>query len=99
VIDTGLTLAGRILRRQRFWLGHREHLYQRAIAAGWSHVGIATAYAAWTLAASALAVALVEAEPGTALAAAAGVYGTGILLYLLMGRRWPRPDSTSKRVG
>lgn len=99
VIDTGLTLAGRVLRRQRFWLGHREHLYQRAIAAGWSHVGIAAAYAAWTIAASALAVALAEAEAGTAFTAAAGVYGSGILIYLWMGRRWPRPDSTAKKVG
>ena len=99
VIDTALTLGSRILRRQRFWLGHREHLYQRAIAAGWSHMAIAAAYAAWTLAASALAVALIDASTRTAVAATIAVYAGGTLLHLLAGRRWPRPRQGTERVG
>ncbi len=99
LIDSGLTLVRRVLRGERFWQGHREHLYQRAIAAGWTHMGIAGAYAGWTLAASGLMLALADAEAGLAAAATAAVYATGILIYLWAGRGWPRPDSTAKRVG
>ena len=99
VIDTALTLAGRILRRQRFWLGHREHLYQRAIAAGWSHMAVAGAYAGWTLAASALALALVDASTRTAVAATIAVYAGGTLLHFVAGRRWPRPGQGTETVG
>lgn len=94
VIDTSLTLAGRILRGERFWLGHREHLYQRAIAAGNSHMAVAGAYAAWSLAASVLALALIHQSVVVATSATATVYTAGILLYVWAGRRWPLPDRT-----
>ena len=37
VLDTGLTLARRILRGDRWYEAHREHFYQRLIRAGKSH--------------------------------------------------------------
>ena len=37
VLDTGLTLARRILRGERWYEAHREHFYQRLIRAGKSH--------------------------------------------------------------
>jgi len=30
IADSGLTLAGRIVRREKFWQPHRQHFYQRA---------------------------------------------------------------------
>lgn len=97
VIDTGLTLAGRLRRRQKIWLGHREHLYQRAIAAGRSHPAVAAAYAAWTLAASLLAIALVGQPEEVTWPAVAAVYVIGILLYVSTGRRWPLPARITER--
>ncbi len=38
--DTGITLARRILRGERWYLPHREHAYQRLGAAGWSHMRV-----------------------------------------------------------
>jgi UDP-N-acetylmuramyl pentapeptide phosphotransferase/UDP-N-acetylglucosamine-1-phosphate transferase len=37
VLDTGLTLARRILRGERWYQAHREHFYQRLIRSGKSH--------------------------------------------------------------
>lgn len=38
--DTSITLASRILRGERFWEGHREHFYQRALRNGLSVKGL-----------------------------------------------------------
>jgi UDP-N-acetylmuramyl pentapeptide phosphotransferase/UDP-N-acetylglucosamine-1-phosphate transferase len=35
--DATLTLAKRLARREKVWEAHREHAYQRAVIAGWSH--------------------------------------------------------------
>lgn len=43
-LDGGLTLCKRIVRGERFWLPHRQHLYQRLILAGISHRAVAVAY-------------------------------------------------------
>ncbi len=37
VLDTGITLARRILRKERWMAAHREHFYQRLIRTGRSH--------------------------------------------------------------
>jgi UDP-N-acetylmuramyl pentapeptide phosphotransferase/UDP-N-acetylglucosamine-1-phosphate transferase len=41
VVDASLTLARRVLRRDRFWEAHREHYYQRLVRSGWSHARLA----------------------------------------------------------
>jgi Fuc2NAc and GlcNAc transferase len=37
IFDATVTLARRILRRERWYAPHRAHAYQRAVQAGWSH--------------------------------------------------------------
>jgi len=37
IVDATVTLLKRILRREKFWVSHREHYYQRLILSGWSH--------------------------------------------------------------
>ncbi len=37
ILDATWTLLSRILRKERFWTAHREHLYQRLILSGMSH--------------------------------------------------------------
>lgn len=38
--DASLTLARRLLRGERIWVAHREHLYQRAVQRGLGHAGV-----------------------------------------------------------
>ncbi len=42
IADASSTLLARILRKERFWLPHREHAYQKLIQMGWSHTRLAT---------------------------------------------------------
>lgn len=50
LLDTALTLGARIVRRERWWTPHVQHLYQR-LARQWSgHTGVTLAYAGWTVA-------------------------------------------------
>jgi UDP-N-acetylmuramyl pentapeptide phosphotransferase/UDP-N-acetylglucosamine-1-phosphate transferase len=37
ILDATYTLLKRALRRERIWVAHREHVYQRLILSGWSH--------------------------------------------------------------
>ncbi len=37
IVDATVTLLRRGLRREKVWLAHREHYYQRLIQLGWSH--------------------------------------------------------------
>jgi len=37
VADASVTLARRVLRRERVWQAHRSHYYQRLVLSGWSH--------------------------------------------------------------
>jgi UDP-N-acetylmuramyl pentapeptide phosphotransferase/UDP-N-acetylglucosamine-1-phosphate transferase len=40
LVDASFTLLTRMLRRRRFWEGHREHIYQRAVELGRSHASV-----------------------------------------------------------
>ncbi len=45
LFDASLTLLRRILKRERFWEGHRSHLYQRLISEGnFSHLRVSVCY-------------------------------------------------------
>ena len=37
VVDASVTLARRLLRRERVWQAHRQHYYQRLVQLGWGH--------------------------------------------------------------
>ena len=98
LIDAGLTLLGRLWRRQKFWRAHREHLYQRAVAHGWSHLGICGAYLLWTTSVVALAWALADTAGSVAAAMVLAVFAAGILIHLWAGRGWPREENTLESV-
>jgi Fuc2NAc and GlcNAc transferase len=49
LVDASLTLAVRILRGERWYNAHRQHLYQRLIARGWTHGRVLLAYQAVNL--------------------------------------------------
>jgi len=46
ITDSTLTLIGRILKRERWYNAHKQHLYQRLIAQGWTHGRVALFYQA-----------------------------------------------------
>lgn len=91
LLDAGLTLVSRLRRRQVLWRAHREHLYQRAVAKGWSHAGICLLYGGWTLALTVLALWLARQPAPWSLAGSLAVLVFGIIAYSLLGRAWPRP--------
>lgn len=45
LVDAGLTLAGRVFRGERWMEAHTQHLYQRWVKSGCSHVMVTSGYA------------------------------------------------------
>lgn len=41
VVDASVTLTKRVLCREKFWVAHREHYYQRLVQVGWGHRNVA----------------------------------------------------------
>jgi UDP-N-acetylmuramyl pentapeptide phosphotransferase/UDP-N-acetylglucosamine-1-phosphate transferase len=99
LLDAGLTLLGRLLRRQKVWQAHREHLYQRAVAHGWSHSRICAVYFAWSGLALLLASWLASAAEATQAMAALAWLVAGAALYFWAGRFWPRRENLMESVG
>jgi UDP-N-acetylmuramyl pentapeptide phosphotransferase/UDP-N-acetylglucosamine-1-phosphate transferase len=50
VADATLTLIARVMKGERWYNAHRQHLYQRLIAHGWPHTRVAAFYQAVNLA-------------------------------------------------
>lgn len=48
LVDAGLTLGRRLLRRERWWTAHAQHAYQVWARNAGSHVPVMLAYAGWT---------------------------------------------------
>jgi UDP-N-acetylmuramyl pentapeptide phosphotransferase/UDP-N-acetylglucosamine-1-phosphate transferase len=49
LVDSGLTLARRMLAGQRWYAPHRQHLYQWLVRVKWSHARTDVAYMTWNL--------------------------------------------------
>ena len=88
--DATLTLARRLLRGRRIWEAHREHFYQRVVAAGWSHARTSALIAGNNLLLIGLAIASQQgtAAAGAALAAGA-ILVAALLWYLRAAARAP----------
>ncbi len=56
IVDATITLFKRIAKREKIWLGHRQHVYQRLILSGWSHRKTALTYYALMLACAGSAI-------------------------------------------
>ena len=57
VVDASVTIARRMLRRERFWIAHRTHAYQRLVLSGWSPRRLASGAYGLMLAAGVSAIA------------------------------------------
>jgi UDP-N-acetylmuramyl pentapeptide phosphotransferase/UDP-N-acetylglucosamine-1-phosphate transferase len=62
LVDTTLTLAGRIVRREAWWTAHVQHAYQQLAFSLGDHRPVTLLYGAWTT--CALLLALVAAARG-----------------------------------
>lgn len=80
-IDASLTLARRILRRERWWEAHAQHAFQ-AQARRWGHGPVTAGFTAWTLVASAF---MVAAKPA---AAPVIMCATAVSMALAVGTWW-----------
>ncbi|HVJ54833.1 MAG TPA: glycosyltransferase family 4 protein [Aliidongia sp.] len=79
--DATLTLLYRMVRGRRFWEGHREHFYQRAVQKGLSHAGVVLRIVAGNIGLVLLAL-LGVIWPWISLALALGLV-VGLLVLLL----------------
>lgn len=94
LVDSGLTLARRILGGQRWYAPHRQHLYQWLVRVRWSHARTDAAYLSWNLAIGAPLAWLAASWPQrgwlfclAAYAAAAVVWHIGKRACLISARR------------
>lgn len=81
LVDSGLTLARRMLAGQRWYTPHRQHLYQWLVRIKWSHARADVAYMIWNL---------VVVAPLAWLAASQPAHGIGYfaLAYALTAITW-----------
>jgi UDP-N-acetylmuramyl pentapeptide phosphotransferase/UDP-N-acetylglucosamine-1-phosphate transferase len=93
--DAGLTLLGRLRRREKVWLAHRQHLYQRAVLYGWSHSRIGLCYAAWTALAAVAAWASAGASTMIQCTVLALAGLLAVLVYAWAGRHFSPPQDVS----
>ena len=90
LMDAGLTLSRRLLRRERFWEAHRQHFYQRAYDAGQSNWSILGRVALFNLVICALVFYLREASPlSTIMICGIGLALVSALLWSLVRESKP----------
>lgn len=86
LLDVALTLGTRIVRRERWWTPHVQHLYQR-MARRWSgHTGVTLAYAAWTIGSIGLALYVRSGGLVTIMCAVLVWYALGAAVWLAARR-------------
>ena len=79
--DATMTLLARVMRRERWYNAHRQHLYQRLIARGWPHGRVAVLYQAVNLA-------LVLPAIGVAVRFPAAAWGIALAMTLAFACGW-----------
>lgn len=62
VLDTGVTLVRRAIRRERVFRAHRIHYYQRLTTVGWSHAAVSSLWALLAAAGAAMALLWFEVD-------------------------------------
>lgn len=84
-LDTGLTLAWRMLRRprRRWYTAHREHLYQWLTRAGWGHVRTTLLYLVVAAGILLIVLSIGPSHPDLMLTAVFVVYLAGAVVWRL----------------
>jgi len=79
--DSTLTLLARVLKGEQWYNPHKQHLYQRLIAGGWSHGSVLLLYQMINLVLVAPAIAVAVNYPASAMTIA-------LVMTLLLGLSW-----------
>lgn len=94
IVDTGVTLFGRVVSGERWQDAHRKHVYQRLTDSGHSHVAVASIVTAFTLGESVLGLVSLYSSATWTVAIAFGMAILAVvylafpyLLELAMARR------------
>ncbi|MDR6992818.1 lipopolysaccharide biosynthesis protein [Luteimonas sp. 3794] len=83
LIDAALTLLSRIIRGERWWTPHIQHMYQRCVQAGHAHAVVTGGYAAWTLLSTFVAISMAGAPQPAIIGAFATWYLLGVTIWLI----------------
>jgi UDP-N-acetylmuramyl pentapeptide phosphotransferase/UDP-N-acetylglucosamine-1-phosphate transferase len=83
--DTGVTLAKRVARGERWHEAHRSHVFQRLIDLGWSHLAVGLLVTVASLAASAFGLLAMAGSAAALGAAISGILGVAVA-YLSLPR-------------
>lgn len=87
LVDASLTLAGRMLRRERWWEAHVQHAYQRWANGIGRHVPVTMAYGVATLALVLLSLSARQLPAPVTMVLVAGAWlAGGAVWYRLQGR-------------
>ncbi len=101
VLDAGLTLASRILRGERWWEPHVEHVYQRWARRDGRHTRVTGAYALWTVLAAIIAgysaTAYRQGEAGIIVTTVLAWWGLGGVLWYVLRRGMSGQNSQDNR--
>ena len=90
LIDAALTLLSRIIRGERWWTPHVQHMYQRWVQAGHAHAVVTGGYAAWTLLSILVAIWMAGAPQPVIIGAFATWYLLGVTIWLTFRARHNR---------
>jgi UDP-N-acetylmuramyl pentapeptide phosphotransferase/UDP-N-acetylglucosamine-1-phosphate transferase len=85
--DSTLTLVARVIRGERWYNAHRQHLYQRLIARGWSHGRVAMLYQGVNLMLVLPGIGVAVYYPALAWPAVLAVYGVLAFGWYLLTRK------------
>jgi len=88
IMDATITLARRVLRKDRFWEAHREHTYQRLVRMGWSHGRLLKVEMVLMAGSSTTAIALLHASEAARVVAIVVWLGLYLGLLILVDRQW-----------
>jgi UDP-N-acetylmuramyl pentapeptide phosphotransferase/UDP-N-acetylglucosamine-1-phosphate transferase len=96
IVDATVTLLRRGLRREKVWLAHREHYYQRLIQSGWSHRRLALKAYLLMFATAGSACLLIAAPPIAQILAIVAWGMTYVLLMRVIDFQAPRISGGAK---
>jgi UDP-N-acetylmuramyl pentapeptide phosphotransferase/UDP-N-acetylglucosamine-1-phosphate transferase len=86
LFDTGYTLLRRLYLRQNIFRAHRTHLYQRLVAIGYTHRGVANLYYCMTAISLGLAVAFVNSRTVFQIIIISFLAASGALYVIIVDR-------------
>ena len=84
IFDTGFTVLNRLRRRENIFAGHREFLFHRLVATGWTHDEAATLYFTFPILGAVLALTWDRGTPPLRLGTGLALAGLCLSLWLLV---------------